>query len=199
MDEALVIAAGSGLAARGDRVASPRLGDDVLVAEARAGSANAIRALVHRHWRSVHRTAYLIVGDSAAAEDVAQESMLAALAALDRFDETRRIGPWLNRIAVNNALKWIRSATRRREVSAELVDLEGSAGDESARREISDELFTALTALEPAQRAVVVLRYLLECTPGEIAEVLDVPRGTVNSRLRRALDRLGEELGEVFP
>lgn len=199
MDEALVIAAGSGIAARGGRGASPRSGDDVLVAGARAGSTKAITALVHRHWSSVHRTAYLIVGDSSAAEDVAQESMLAALAALDRFDETRRIGPWLNRIAVNNALKWIRSATRRREVSAELVDLEGSADGTSAHRQISDELLTALRALEPDQRAVVVLRYLLDCTPGEIAEVLDVPRGTVNSRLRRALDRLGAELGEVFP
>ncbi len=53
----------------------------------------------------------------------------------------------------------------------------------------------ALAALDPDHRAVVVLRHLLEYTPGEIAELLDLPRGTVNSRLRRALDRLADELG----
>jgi RNA polymerase sigma-70 factor (ECF subfamily) len=51
-----------------------------------------------------------------------------------------------------------------------------------------------LAGLSPDHRAVVVLRYLLDYTPGEIAKMLDLPRGTVNSRLRRALDRLGEEL-----
>ena len=59
----------------------------------------------------------------------------------------------------------------------------------------SDEVVAALAALDPGQRAVVVLRHLLEYTPGEIADLLDLPRGTVNSRLRRALDRLADELG----
>jgi RNA polymerase sigma-70 factor (ECF subfamily) len=57
-----------------------------------------------------------------------------------------------------------------------------------------DRLLAALRALPADQRAVVVLRHLLELTPGEIAATLGLPRGTVNSRLRRALDRLGEEL-----
>ena len=57
-----------------------------------------------------------------------------------------------------------------------------------------EELAGALASLGPEQRAVIVLRYLLEYTPGEIAELLDLPRGTVNSRLRRGLDRLEEEL-----
>ena len=61
----------------------------------------------------------------------------------------------------------------------------------------SDEVVAALRTLAPEQRAVIVLRYLLEYTPTEIARVLELPRGTVNSRLRRALDRLRENLGEV--
>jgi RNA polymerase sigma-70 factor (ECF subfamily) len=56
------------------------------------------------------------------------------------------------------------------------------------------ELLAALRRLSPEHRAVVVMRYLLEFTPGEIAEALDLPRGTVNSRLRRGLDTLGSEL-----
>jgi RNA polymerase sigma-70 factor (ECF subfamily) len=59
---------------------------------------------------------------------------------------------------------------------------------------LSEELLAGLRALSPEHRAVVVLRYLLEYTPGEIAELLDLPRGTVNSRLRRALDELKEQL-----
>ncbi len=60
----------------------------------------------------------------------------------------------------------------------------------------SEETTAALASLSPEHRAVVVLRYLLEYTPGEIAEMLDLPRGTANSRLRRALDRLGARLEE---
>ena len=58
----------------------------------------------------------------------------------------------------------------------------------------SESVVAALASLSPEHRAVVVLRYLLEYTPGEIAEALELPRGTVNSRLRRALDRLGKQL-----
>jgi RNA polymerase sigma-70 factor, ECF subfamily len=60
----------------------------------------------------------------------------------------------------------------------------------------SDEILAALAVLDPDQRAAVVLRHLLEYTPGEIADMLELPRGTVNSRLRRALDRLAAELEE---
>jgi RNA polymerase sigma-70 factor (ECF subfamily) len=59
---------------------------------------------------------------------------------------------------------------------------------------LGDDLMAALAALPPEQRAVVVLRHLLEYTPGEIARMLELPRGTVNSRLRRALDRLRETI-----
>ena len=79
--------------------------------------------------------------------------------------------------------------------------MRGNVADEPAAADpphspLSDELTVALAELGPEQRAVVALRYLLEYTPGEIANLLELPRGTVNSRLRRALDRLGELLGE---
>ena len=69
-------------------------------------------------------------------------------------------------------------------------------GSSPSRSEISDEVMSALASLEPDQRAAVVLRYLIDCTPGEIAETLGIPRGTVNSRLRRGLDQLSKLLGE---
>jgi RNA polymerase sigma-70 factor (ECF subfamily) len=153
-----------------------------------------VATLVREHWDLVHRSAYLIVQDAAAAEDVAQETMLAAIRGLDRFDDSRPLRPWLNRIAVNNALKWLRSPARR-EVGREDAMLDGHPAREQTA-ELSDEMLRALAALDPEQRAVVVLRYLIELTPGEIANALSLPRGTVNSRLRRALDRLGDALGE---
>ena len=162
------------------------------VRAAQAGSDEAMEALFRAHWRPAHRAAYLIVHDAAAAEDVAQEAFLAAIRALDRFDRRRPFGPWLHRIVVNRAIDWSRARALRREV-AEAVDREAPP----ERPEVwSDAVVDALAVLDPDQRAAVVLRHLLEYTPGEIAELLELPRGTVNSRLRRALDRLAVELGE---
>ncbi|MGH2783174.1 MAG: RNA polymerase sigma factor, partial [Thermoleophilaceae bacterium] len=123
-------------------------------------------------------------------EDIAQEAFLAAIRALDRFDRRRPFGPWLHRIVVNRAIDWSRARTLRREV-AEPVEAEAPPSRPAGW---SDEVVGALAGLDADQRAAVVLRHLLEYTPGEIAELLDIPRGTVNSRLRRALDRLAEEL-----
>jgi RNA polymerase sigma-70 factor (ECF subfamily) len=187
-----MIAIASTAASAGGRLSAGCANEDrALVAAAQQGSGEAVEALVRRHWPAAHRAAYLIVQDAAAAEDVAQESMLAAIDALDRFDNGRPLSPWLHRIVVNNALKWLRAAPRRREVAVERA-VKGEETDSGP--EVSDHVLVALRALDVEQRAVVVLRYLLEFTPGEIALALELPRGTVNSRLRRALDRLGEEL-----
>ena len=154
---------------------------------AQAGSASALEALFRRHWRPAHRAAYLIVHDAAAAEDIAQEAFLAAVRALDRFDRRRPFGPWLHRIVVNRAIDWARARALRPE--AEQVD---AAAPELPEHD--EELLRELERLSPEHRAVIVLRYLLEYTPGEIAELLELPRGTVNSRLRRGLDALKERL-----
>jgi RNA polymerase sigma-70 factor (ECF subfamily) len=162
------------------------------VRAAQGGSTEAMEALFRAHWGRAHHAAFLIVHDAAAAEDIAQESFLAALRALDRFDLRRPFGPWLHRIVVNRAIDWSRARALRREV-AEPPESEAPPERPAGW---SDEVLGALAALDPDQRAAVVLRHLLEYTPGEIAGLLEVPRGTVNSRLRRALDRLALELGD---
>jgi RNA polymerase sigma-70 factor, ECF subfamily len=155
---------------------------------AQRGSVSDLEALFRMHWPRAFRAAYLVTHDRAAAEDVAQESFLAAIRSLDRFDRRRPFGPWLHRIAVNRAIDWTRARALRGEV--ELVDTV-PAPDQSPP---DDDTLAALARLSPEHRAVIVMRYLLEFTPGEIAAALDLPRGTVNSRLRRGLDTLGEEL-----
>jgi RNA polymerase sigma-70 factor, ECF subfamily len=168
-----------------------RIGRDerAWVRGAQAGSASDLEALFRAHWDHALRAAYLVVHDAAAAEDIAQEGFLAAVRNLDRFDGRRPFGPWLHRIVVNRAI----DAARARSVRAE-TSLDETLAAPAEAPPADRTVLIALSALPPEQRAVVVLRYLLEYTPGEIARLLDLPRGTVNSRLRRGLDAMRERL-----
>jgi RNA polymerase sigma-70 factor (ECF subfamily) len=157
---------------------------------ARAGSASDLEALFRAYWPRAFRAAYLVVHDAQAAEDIAQEAFLAALRALDRFDRRRPFGPWLHRIVVNRAIDHTRARALRGETRLE--DLHAAPDAEPSS--LDGSILAALQALPPEHRAVIVLRHLLEYTPGEIADLLDLPRGTVNSRLRRGLDTMAGEL-----
>jgi RNA polymerase sigma-70 factor, ECF subfamily len=162
-----------------------------LVRGVQRGDAAALEQLFRREWPRAYRAAYLVVHDAAAAEDIAQEAFLAAVRAIDRFDRRRAFGPWMHRIVVNRAIDVTRARSLRREVDASAAET-AEAPPDPPSAPLSDELVAALGDLTPEHRAVVVLRYLFDYTPGEIAQALDMPRGTVNSRLRRALDHLGE-------
>ena len=139
-----------------------------------------------REFPRVFALAYALSGSHWAAEDIAQDAFLAAVDALDRFDRRRPFGPWLHRVVINRAIDWARREALRRGAD--------EAGDElpapAPAEQLGEEMIAALAALSAEQRAVVVLRYLLDYTPGEMSRMLELPRGTVNSRLRRGLDRL---------
>ena len=168
-----------------------RRGDEALLRAIDRGDEAALAELFARHWPASHRAAWLVCRDAQAAEDIAQEAFLAALGRLETFDRRRPFAPWLHRIVVNRAIDYVRSRMARREIDPER--LPEPAADQHAAG-LDDELTAALAALGPEQRAVVVLRHLLGYTPGQIASLLGLPRGTVNSRLRRALDELAKEL-----
>jgi RNA polymerase sigma-70 factor, ECF subfamily len=153
---------------------------------AQQGSVADLERLFREHWPRALRAAQLVTGDAAAAEDIAQEAFLAAVRNLDRFDRRRPFGPWLHRIVVNRAIDWTRARKLRAEV--ELGDYLPAA----PAPERDGTALARIAELPAEHRAVVVLRYVLDYTPGEIAELLDLPRGTVNSRLRRGLDRMKE-------
>jgi RNA polymerase sigma-70 factor (ECF subfamily) len=167
-----------------------RRGDAALLHAVDRGDEAALAELFRRHWPAIHRAAWLVTHDAQAAEDIAQEAFLAALQRLDSFDRQRPFRPWLHRIVVNRAVDFVRTRAARREVAA--AGLPEPAAH--AQPALEDETVAALARLGPDQRAVVVLRHLLGYTPGQIAGLLDLPRGTVNSRLRRALDELAGEL-----
>jgi RNA polymerase sigma-70 factor, ECF subfamily len=162
---------------------------------AQDGSVADLEALFRHHWPRAFRAAYLVVHDAAAAEDIAQESFLAAVRNLGRFDRKRPFGPWLHRIVVNRAIDWSRARALRREIGDAPLGIAAAPPPPDASH--AQALAEALAELSPDHRAVIVLRHLLHYTPGEIAELLDLPRGTVNSRLRRGLDTLAAGLDEA--
>jgi RNA polymerase sigma-70 factor (ECF subfamily) len=155
--------------------------DADLVLAAQRGSRDALGRIFDRYWPRVWRAAYATAGERELASDAAQDAFLRAASALHRFDARRPLEPWLVRIAVNRAIDLVRA--RRRLVAADLAD-EQFAFDEPLPDE---ELQEALARLGPERRAVVALHYWFDYTTPEIAEVLGVPLGTVNSRLARAL------------
>src|ERR671921_2656058 len=111
-------------------MASSERAERAWVRGAQRGSVSDLEALFREHWPRAYRAAYLVVHDSAAAEDIAQEAFLAAVRALDRFDRGRPFGPWLHRIVVNRAIDWSRARQLRGET--ELVDAVAAAEQEGS-------------------------------------------------------------------
>jgi RNA polymerase sigma-70 factor, ECF subfamily len=165
--------------------------DATLVRRAQGGSRDAAGVLFERHWDRAWRTALGITGRAGSAEDVAQGAFERAFGALASFDPERPFAPWLHRIVVNGALDLLR---RERHLVLVADPPEGSSeppplpGDRLA--------LAALARLTPERRVVVVLRHLLDYQPHEIAPILEIPVGTVNSRLARGMGDLRTMLGE---
>jgi RNA polymerase sigma-70 factor (ECF subfamily) len=178
------------VSARPSRLAARR-SDATLVRAVDRGDQAALGELFGRHWPLAHRAAWLVCHDAQAAEDITQEAFIAALRRLDSFDRQRPFAPWLHRIVVNRAIDYVRARAAKREVDADAAP-EPTARPAGAG--LDTDIVAALGRLGAEQRAVVVLRHLLGYSPGQIADLLELPRGTVNSRLRRALDQLAQEL-----
>jgi RNA polymerase sigma factor (sigma-70 family) len=178
-------------------VEGPPLDDAELVRRAQRGEVDAYEELVRRYQGIAGRTAHLIAGGSADAEDAAQTAFVKAYYALGQFEADRPFRPWLLRIVANeakNRRRWLsRHATLElpegQEGGAETVD---AASPETAALawERRRSLLGAVNRLRQEDREVIACRYFLEMSEAETAEVLGVAPGTVKSRLSRALVRL---------
>jgi RNA polymerase sigma-70 factor (ECF subfamily) len=173
-----------------------------LVERARHGDEDAYGELVTRYQGVAARTAYVITGDSADADEATQEAFVKAYFALDRFRSGAPFRPWLLRIVANEAINRRKAAGRR-----PTVDLSVAGDRPSADTALSPEgaalaterralVVAALRHLRSDDRLVIAYRYFFDLTEAEMAEALDVPRGTVKSRLSRAMARLRAALGE---
>jgi RNA polymerase sigma-70 factor (ECF subfamily) len=169
--------------------------EESLVRAAQAGNQDAFRMLVERHRLPVLYTAHILMRDPLLAEDVAQEAWLNAWRALAQFDLHYAFRPWILRIVTNCCRKDLR---RWRPTHTTLDDLDEDAlpldADDALagmlRQEEAAALARAIASLPEAQQRILELRYQADLELGEIATVLDLPLGTVKSRLHRALAML---------
>src|SRR5712692_1353353 len=153
------------------------------------------------HAQIAFRTAYLITGSAAEAEDAAQDGFVKAWRALWRFRAGAEFRPWLLKIVANEARNRQRSAGRRAALALRAAhEVSGEAAPSPEARLLDAErreaLLAAVSALPEPSRLAVACRYFLDLSEDETAAVLGVRRGTVKSRTARALKRLREEVGE---
>jgi RNA polymerase sigma-70 factor, ECF subfamily len=175
--------------------------DDVALAErARNGDERAFEDLVRNHQRIAFRTAYLLTGSAADAEDAVQAGFVKAWTALARFRAGSPFRPWLLRIVANEAHNRRRSAVRAEALRLRAVG-HGPPGDAAPSPEGAvlsrlgrEELLAAVGRLDERDREIVTCRYFLELSEEETAGVLGIRRGTVKSRTARALARLRQEV-----
>jgi RNA polymerase sigma-70 factor (ECF subfamily) len=171
--------------------------DPELIVLARKGSVAAIEVLFDRYWPHVWKSAYAITADRALADDAAQEAIENAFGALHRFDETRPLGPWLKRIAINRAVDQLRRRRRVEVLHDEETTFHAWALGESPEDDLRQwAVADAVAALGAGKRVVIVLHYWLDLPIDEIAGVLGLPVGTVASRLARAKAELRTVLEE---
>lgn len=170
-----------------------------LISHAQAGDREAFAALFEQYKNLVYKTAYLLLGDAHEAEDALQDVFLLVHKSLATFDSRKgAFTTWLHRITLNFCLNHRR---RRRWRHSSLEDMSPTPAIDFPGAKLADEdsLWQAARSLSDKQQAVVVLRYYWELPYAEIASILEVPLGTVKSRLDLALKTLRKILEEQEP
>ena len=165
--------------------------DALLIALAQRGSLDAVAELFERYWPVAWQAAFAVTGNIARSDDAAQDAIQRAFAALDRFEAGRPFAPWIRKIAVNRAIDELRRDSRVVEIDEHTPRLATALPEPG---ESVAGVAAAVAALPHDKRIVVVLRYWLDFTLDEIADSLQIPFGTVASRLSRALGDLRAEL-----
>jgi len=178
-----------------------------LITRTLAGNDDAFAVLVQLHQTTVYNIAYRMVAQRDIAQSLAQETFLRAFKALDTFDLNRPFGPWLYRIATNLSINWVKRAqlptvsieTSRKfdEAEPEPLDIPDSSAEPAAqfaRTEMQTELRQAIVSLPADYRSVIELRHFQELNYEEIANALNIPMGTVKTRLFRARRMLRDQL-----
>jgi len=164
------------------------------------GDIGGLEALVSRYQVRAARTAFLILQDEAAAQDVVQDVFLKLYRNIRHFDETRPFEPYLLKSVVHAALNLARHDRKVSSLDGDLAEIESllASGDtpeaQTEARQRSQQILAALEKLSPRQRAVIVQRYYLEMSEKEMSEHLDVSPGTVKWLLNAARARLRDIL-----
>ena len=177
----------------------------LLISRARGGDREAFGELVEQYRDNVYRLAYRMCGNAYDADEAAQEAFVAAWRALPTFRGDAKFSTWLYRLTTNAAIDVMRREKRHQTVGdgemMELADDAASPQETVERTEQQEAVQTALATLSEEYREVLLLRYMEELDYAEIAEVLQLPSGTVKSRINRAKAALKNALlksGNIF-
>jgi RNA polymerase sigma-70 factor (ECF subfamily) len=178
---------------------------DELIERCLAGDELAWSLIVRQHWRKVFNIAYRFVGRHDEAEDLTQDIFLKIFKALATFDRRANFQTWLISISRNLCIDHYRSVRKERETMARDIDPSGLSPVASGRgpygrleqRDLREQIRTALSHLPPTLREAVVLRDLQEFSYQEIADRLNLPEGTVKSRINRGRLELARQLARL--
>jgi len=187
------------------RALSPDADETELLERARNGDSQAFGALVERYQRRVVGVAQAVVHNQDDAVELAQETFVRAYENLSKFESRSSFSTWLYRIAANLAIDFRRREGRHQVLRGEDAETEinripsprGDSYQETARTELSQRINGALKELTSEHRAVILLREVEGLSYDEISDVLQVPRGTVMSRLHYARSRMREILKDL--
>lgn len=172
--------------------------DDLVLTRAQKGDTAALDAVLRHHYDAIRSICHRIVINSADAEDATQMALISVARALPSFDRRASLSTWIYRIATNAALDELRRISRRpvpTQDSAIDRAQPDTTGDVDTQMLIAD----ALGGVAPEYRVVLVLRHVADLDYEEIATILDIPIGTVRSRLARGRIQLTEIVGNQFP
>jgi RNA polymerase sigma factor (sigma-70 family) len=177
--------------------------ESALVERARRGDIRSYEEIVRLYQDVAFRVAYTILGSAEEAEDATQEGFVRAFNALDRFRDKEPLRPWLVTIVANAARSRRTAAARRPTLTLDATTIDPT--DDAAKSpeavalvmEQRRELVMAVNALGPDDQQVIAYRYFLDLSEAEMADLLNCARGTVKSRLSRALGRLRQQLSSV--
>ncbi len=186
-----------------ERISSAGPSDDALITAAQRGDQAAFAEIVRRYQRAVYRVAYALTRNATDADDLAQETFVRAWGAIGRFEVGQPMYPWLARIATNLAYSLFRTRKRRPETPLEPLleagqqwGVEDDPAEHTARSEHDARMRECFSALAPEHQAVLALRVLQDLSYEQIATALNVPIGTVMSRLSRARAELKRRMQE---
>jgi RNA polymerase sigma-70 factor (ECF subfamily) len=176
------------------------IADKELIIQLQAGSLEALGQIYDLYQRMVYRTALAITGDAEAAADLLQDVFLRLFRFADHIDVERPLEPWLYRMTTNLAYTWVKQSRRWLQPLEDLIDRLPGFDRPSLQEVVEHEdewerVQRAVSGLPLAQRVVVVLYYLNDLSLVEISEILDVPVGTVKSRLHYGRLALKKRLG----
>jgi RNA polymerase sigma-70 factor (ECF subfamily) len=170
--------------------------DSELVERCKKGDRQAFEALLIKYEKPIFNAAYRMLHSTEDARDVTQTVFLKVYENLDKYDPDHRFFSWIYRIALNESINCLSKLSRSETLESEPRDEGRGPEQEMVGEQLKDELQTALMGIKTEYRMVIVLKHVLECSYGEIGEILDLPEKTVKSRLYTGRQLLKDALTE---